>query len=350
MDRMDPDAADAVAEITALGVPEWHTLSVESARQIEDEVFTPASLPPIPFVRDLAIPGRAGEIPLRVYRPRPLGGETNEFGDGPEAGVGGHGEDPETGIDGHGDSLGADTDGGRLPVLVFAHGGGWVLGTLDSAGSICRDLARRAGCVVVSVDYRLAPENPFPAAVEDVSTAVSWVSQHADSFGGDPDRIAVGGTSAGGTLAAATALRARDADGPALAHQLLCYPATDYAFDTDSYRENADGPLLTKADMEWFWAQYLRSPVDEANPYAVPMRAADVTDLPSATVVTGGFDPLRDDGFAYADRLDHGGADVTRVHAPRLPHGFLSLTDDVPRADRAMDAVADSLADALDAA
>lgn len=319
MDRMDPDAAAAVAEIEALGVPEWHTLSVESARRLEADVFTPESLPPIPFVRDLAIPGRGGEIPLRVYRPRPLGADS---GEAPDA----------------------------LPVLVFSHGGGWVLGTLDSAGSICRELARRAGCVVVSVDYRLAPEHPFPAAVEDAYIALSWVASHAETVGGDPTRIAVGGTSAGGTLAAATALRARDADGPDVAHQLLCYPATDDAFDTDSYRENADGPLLTKADMEWFWAQYLRSPVDAANPYAVPMRAADVTDLSSATVVTGGFDPLRDDGFAYADRLAHGGADVTRIHAPRLPHGFLSLTDAVPRADEAMDAVAESLADALDAA
>jgi acetyl esterase len=338
MDRMDPDAAAAVADIEALGVPEWHTLSVESARRIEADVFTPESLPSLPFVRDLSIPGRGGEIPLRVYRPRPLDAGGGVPGDGDEA----HGgPDAETGDEA------VETD--QLPVLVFYHGGGWVLGTLDSAGSICRAIARRADCVVVSVDYRLAPEHPFPAAVEDASTAVSWVASHAESFGGDPDRVAVGGTSAGGTLAAATALRARDGGEPDIAHQLLCYPATDYDFDTDSYRENADGPLLTKADMEWFWAQYLRSPVDEANPYAVPMRAADVTGLPSATVVTGGFDPLRDDGFAYADRLDHGGADVTRIHAPRLPHGFLSLTDEVPRADEAMGAVADSLADALDA-
>jgi acetyl esterase len=320
MDRMDPDAAAAVAGIETLGVPEWHTLSVESARRIEAEVFPPESLPPVSFVRDLAIPGRAGEIPIRVYRPRPLAGDGGDATDDP------------------------------LPVLVFYHGGGWVLGTLDSAGSICRELARRAGCVVVSVDYRLAPEHPFPAAVEDAYTAASWVARNADTVGGDPARIAVGGTSAGGTLAAATALRARDADGPDVAHQLLCYPATDYAFDTDSYREHADGPLLTKADMEWFWAQYLRSPFDAGNPYAVPMAAGDVTDLPSATVVTAGFDPLRDDGFAYADRLDHGGADVTRVHAPHLPHGFLSLTDEVPRADAAMDAVVESAADALDAA
>jgi acetyl esterase len=332
MDRLDPDVAAAVADIEALGVPEWHTLSVESARRIEDEVFTPESLPSLPFVRDVGIPGRAGEIPLRVYRPRPLAEDTDAPGDITEAPRGGDDRD-------HDDSL---------PVLVFYHGGGWVLGTLDSAGSICRALARRVDCAVVSVDYRLAPEHPFPAAVEDAYTAVSWVASHAERFGGDPDRVAVGGTSAGGTLAAATALRARDADGPDIAHQLLCYPATDDAFDTDSYRENADGPLLTKADMEWFWAQYLRSPVDEANPYAVPMRAADVTDLPSATVATGGFDPLRDDGVAYADRLDHGGADVTRVHAPRLPHGFLSLTDDVPSADEAMDTVAESLAEAFD--
>lgn len=317
---MDPDAAAAVAEIQALGVPEWHTLSIESARRIENEVFTPDSFRSLPVVRDLAIPGPGGEIPIRVYRPRPLAG------------------------DGSG-----QTADDALPVLVFCHGGGWVLGTLDSAGSICRALARRAECVVASVDYRLAPENPFPAAVEDAYAALSWVARNAGAVGGDPDRIGVGGTSAGGTLAAATALRARDASGPEIAHQLLCYPATDDALDTDSYREHADGPLLTSADMEWFWSQYLRSPFHAGNSYAVPMRADDATDLPSATVATAGFDPLRDDGIGYADRLEHGGADVTRVHGPGLPHGYLSLLSEVPRADEAMDAVAESLADALDA-
>jgi acetyl esterase len=333
---MDPAAAAAVAEIEALGVPEWHTLSVEAARRLEDRVFTPDSLPSLPFVRDFAIAGPGGEIPLRVYRPAPLprrdeAGETSGGNAGQDAGEGPH------------DAATPGGDGGLLPTLVFYHGGGWTLGTLDSAGGICRELARRAGCVVVSVDYRLAPEHPFPAPVEDAVTAVSWVAGNAHAFGGDPERVAVGGTSAGGALAAAVSLWARDFGDVDVTHQLLAYPATDYAFDTESYRENADGPLLTRADMEWFWAQYLRSPLDGANPYAAPMAARSVADLPAATVVTGGFDPLRDDGLGYADRLAHAGVDVDRVHAPRLPHGFLSLADDVPAADAAMAEVADSL-------
>jgi acetyl esterase len=357
MDTMDPAAAAAVAEIEALGVPEWHTLSVEAARRLEDRVFTPDSLPTLPFVRDLAIEGTGGEIPLRVYRPAPLprrAGTDDAPGDdapGDEGPVGGEAlgddapADRDTSASGEtpAEDAPAGGDGGLLPTLVFYHGGGWTLGTLDSAGGICRELARRAGCVVVSVDYRLAPEHPFPAPVEDAETALSWVAANAHAFGGDPDRVAVGGTSAGGALAAAVSLWARDFGDVDVAHQLLAYPATDYAFDTESYRENADGPLLTRADMEWFWAQYLRTPLDGANPYAAPMRARDVSDLPPATVVTGGFDPLRDDGLGYADRLAHAGVDVERVHAPRLPHGFLSLAADVPAADAAMDDVAASL-------
>ncbi|MFC7166702.1 alpha/beta hydrolase [Halospeciosus flavus] len=299
MTELDPDVAAVVDELDRLGIPEWHAMSVESARRVEDEVFSAEDVREVSLVRDLAFDGPDGEVPVRVYR---------------------------------------DVDA-PAPVLVFYHGGGWTLGTLDSVGAICRELATRSGCVVVSIDYRLAPEHPFPAPLDDAYAALEWVADNAAALGGT-DVLAVGGTSAGGNLDAAVALRARDADGPDVDHQTLLYPITDHAFDTDSYRENADGPLLTRADMTWFWEQYLRSPVDAANPYASVVRAPDLSGLPEATVVTAGFDPLRDDGRAYAERLDDAGTPVEHHHYPSMAHGFLSLTDEVARADEAMERVA----------
>ena len=300
---MDDEMSDVVDRIEATGVPPWHALSVESARRVEDEVFTDDNRVPVEFVRNLAIPGSRGEIPIRVYRP--------------------------------------DVD--DAPVVVFYHGGGWTLGTLNSIDGVCRELANRADCVVVSVDYRLAPEHPFPAGVDDAVAALDWVAEHAATFGGDPTRLGVAGTSAGGNLAAVVALHAREFDGPTLSHQSLLYPITNHAFDTDSYDENEDGPLLTRADMEWFWNHYLRSPVDGRNPFASPLLAEDLSGLPPATVVTAGHDPLRDEGIAYAERLDDAGVEVEHDHYPGMTHGFLSLTGDVTTADGAMDSVAESL-------
>ena len=193
------------------------------------------------------------------------------------------------------------------------------------------------------MDYRLAPEHPFPAAVDDAFAALRWAAENAEAFGGDPDRLAVGGTSAGGNLAAVTALRAREAGGPELSRQFLFYPITDHAFDTDSYAENGDGPLLTEADMRWFWNYYLRSEVDGANPYASPLRARDLSGLPPATVVTCGFDPLRDEGVAYAERLESAGVEVRHDHHPDQPHGLLSLSESVSAAETVLDEIGEEL-------
>jgi acetyl esterase len=308
---LDADLRDVVAEFEGRGVPPWHALSVESARRLEDELFSAGGGPGMATVRELAIDGPDEDVPLRVYRPETAG------------------------------------SAGERAALVFYHGGGWVLGTLDSADDVCRGLADRSGCVVVSVDYRLAPERPFPAGLEDASVAAEWVRAHAGSLGVDPARVGLAGTSAGGNLAAATALYAEHDGRPPFACQVLLYPITDRSFTTDSYREKADGPLLTRRDMEWFWGRYLRSPIDEHHPFASVLRAPNALfgETP-AVVATAGHDPLRDEGRAYAARLrEH--ADVAAHHFPSLAHGFCSLTDDVPAAEAAFDELAASVRDLL---
>jgi len=298
---------------------------VESARRIEDELFggddggnegSDATLP-VASTLDLAIDGPAGaagddrnrDLPLRVYRPT---------------------ETP-------------------APTLVFLHGGGWCLGTLDSADDLARRLCRRVGAVVVSVDYRLAPEHPFPAAVDDAIRALRWTREHAPEFGGN-GVVGVAGSSAGGNLAAAASLATSDGEAPAV--QTLLYPITDRDFATDSYEANADGPLLTRADMRRFWREYLRSEVDAANPYAAPLRANESTlaDGAPAVVVTGECDPLRDDGAAYVSRLADAGVDAELLDYEGMCHGFLSFADEVAAADAAFDDLAAATRERLTAA
>lgn len=314
-ETLDEQLAAVVAELDAAGVPEWHAMSVDAARRVEDEVFSGDDAPEMDLVRDVAFDGPHGDVPVRVYRPHSVAEQSEE----------------------------------PAPTIVYFHGGGWVLGTLDSIDGPCRKLANRADAVVFSVDYRLAPEHAFPVAVDEAAAAVEWIAANADVFGADPDRLGVAGTSAGGNLAAVAALHAREFDGPSIAGQFLLYPITDIGMGSDdtldsvSYRENADGPLLTREDMAWFRDQYLRSRVDAANPFVSPLRAPDHTDLPPATVVTAGFDPLRDDGVAYAERLKADDVPVTHHHYPAMAHGFLSLTDRVDVAETAMERLVDEI-------
>lgn len=266
-------------------------------------------------VEDRTIPGPAGDIPIRVYRPA---------GEGP------------------------------FPVLVFYHGGGWVIGDLETHDRECRALCNGALCLVVSVDYRLAPEHPFPAAVEDAFAALRWVSRNAGSLGGDPARIAVGGDSAGGNLSAVTALLARDGGGPSLRFQLLVYPAVD-ARTVDLYpsrRANAEGPFLPWAAVEYFLGHYLGASAERGDPRAdvrlSPLLAASHRGLPPALVVTAEFDPLRDEGEAYARALEAAGVPVRLHRYDGMPHVFFQLSPIVEDGRRLLDEASQALREAFD--
>jgi acetyl esterase len=214
---------------------------------------------------------------------------------------------------------------GRLPVLAYFFGGGWTLGSIDTSDGICRSLANDAGCMVVTVGYRLAPEHPFPAAVHDCYATVRWLAEDGEQIGADPGRLAVGGDSAGGNLAAAVTLLARDRGGPGLAGQLLVYPNTDYRADTASLRENVDPYLFNRTSVDWYWGHYLTSPADGDNPLASPLRAADLAGLPPALVITAEYDPLRDEGERYAQRLAAAGVPVTLSRYDGMIHGFFAM-------------------------
>jgi acetyl esterase len=243
---------------------------------------------------------------------------------------------------------------GTPPTVVYLHGGGFVVGGLDTHDDTCRVLCESTDALVVSVDYRLAPEHPFPAAVEDCYAAVEHLASHADDFGGDPDRLALAGDSAGATLSTAVTLLARDRrrrgeETPEVAHQVLAYPATDPGEDYPSMQENAEGYFLTTAEMEYFADHYLAHELHAANRYAFPMAARDCGDLPPTTVLTAGFDPLRDEGAAFAERLAREGTPVTFRHYPAMIHGFLSMLGpfEVAGARDAIVDVASDLADSL---
>jgi len=287
MTPLDPQVKVLLDQMAAANQPAFHSQSPADARKAMDamlNVFGPG--PDVHKVEDRKIPGPAGDIPVRIYSPpgKPIG------------------------------------------VLVYFHGGGWVVGDIASHDYVCRALTNAAGCVVVSVDYRLAPEHKFPAGPEDSYAATEWVSKNAASLGSDADHIAVGGDSAGGNLAAVISLMARDRKGPRIRHQMLIYPVTDAAMDTPSYKEfTADGFVLSKLDMEWFWGYYLANKRDGENPYASPSRASNLSNLPPAHIITASHDPLRDEGEGYAELLKKAGNRVKVKRYQGVVHGFFSL-------------------------
>ncbi len=302
---LDPQAAALLDDLESGIAPPSSTLSVETGRRLLDELFTVADPEPVATLTDIDIQGPNGPIPLRIYAPD-------------------H-DDP-------------------VPVLSFIHGGGWVRGSLDAYDGLCRRLTNRADCVVVSIDYRRAPERPFPTGFEDCYAATEWAATHAADLGGDPDRVAVGGDSAGGNLSAAVALAARDRDGPELVGQLLIYPAVNPPSVRwfDSYDENGTGYFLEMDSVEWYLDQY-REPADVGNQYAFPLRARDLSGLPPAIVVTAGYDPLVDEGEAYVRRLEDAGVDTTHLHYDAQIHGFLSLYEYLDEGRTAIDDVATRL-------
>jgi acetyl esterase len=263
---------------------------------------------PVHDVIDRTIPGPAGEIPVRVFRPSAATG---------------------------------------LPLLLWFHGGGWVTGNLDTHDQLGRLLADEVGAVVVSVDYRLAPEAKFPAAADDCLAAYEWALEHAADVGADAGRIAIGGDSAGGNLAAVVALDARERQLPQPKLQLLVYPVTDYEFESAAMIDNAKGYFLEAESMRWFWDHYARTPADFVDPRFSPMRAADVSGLARAVVITAEFDPLRDQGEAYAARLHDAKVPTEVVRADGLIHGFFGMHEFMPPGRDAWEVSVTALRDAL---
>ena len=238
---------------------------------------------------------------------------------------------------------------GPFPVLAWYHGGGWVIGNLETADGTARHLAAGAGCVVVSVDYRLAPEVKFPLPFDDCYAVTEWIAQNAASINVDPARLAVGGDSAGGNLAAAVSLKARDQGGLDVAFQLLVYPVTAVNFETGSYQQNGNGYLLTMDGMKWYWKHYLSSEADASNPYAAPMAAKDLSGLPPALVITAEFDPLRDEGEAYAQRLQAAGVATTATRYDGMIHGFFGMSAVMDQGKKAISEASSALKAAFSA-
>lgn len=277
--------------------PRLYTMPIEDARaaDLAATVAGAGHAEPVASVTDTVIHGPAGDQRIRVYRPA---------GDG------------------------------HWPVLVYFFGGGWSLGTLDTCDGVCRMLTNATPCVTVAVSYRLAPEHKFPAAVEDCYSGAAWAVAHAAEIGGDPARVAVGGDSSGGNLAAAVTLLARQRGGPRFAHQLLVYPNTDYQAATPSLREADDAYFFNAEAVEWYWGMYLASSQDGASPLASPLREPDLSGLPPATVITAEHDPLRDEGERYAARLAEAGVPVELRRYDGMVHAFFTMIGvlDVARA------------------
>jgi acetyl esterase len=310
---LDPSARALLRMIAERNLPPMESLPPAVVRKNyrEGRVLTQPLAPDVGESRDFRISGPSGEIPLRLYRPQ--------------------------GCDLH----------DQLPVLVFYHGGGWVFGDLDTHDTLCRELANGSGCAVVAVDYRLGPEHRFPAAVDDAFAAAKWVYTHARELDLNPYRIAVGGDSSGGNLAAVVALLARDAGDLPLAFQMLIYPSTDLRCGTASHKSNGTGYLLTSASIAWCQDHYMDDPRHKLDWRASPLLHEDLAGLPPALILTAGYDPLRDEGQQYAQRLSEAGVRATLLCFERQIHGFITMGKVIDEANTAVRLCAAELRHAL---
>jgi acetyl esterase len=309
---LDPQAKSVIEQFTKAQLPSYAAVGAVEARRIyrESRASLQPPKPELAAVEDRSVAGPHGAIPLRLYRP--LGGSEEQ----------------------------------DLPALVYFHGGGWTIGDLETHDIVCRTLAARAGCAVIAVDYRLAPENKFPTGLDDCWAATQWVLAEGGALGIDTGRIAVGGDSAGGNLAAAVALLARDA-GVTLAYQLLIYPQLDLVCDAPSHGLFAEGYMLTRPSIAWFIGNYVRSAADITDWRASPLRAASLAGVAPAFIVTAGFDPLRDEGAAYAERLAKSGVPARHVPYDGMIHGFAGMGGVIDAANRMLAEAGKALAEAL---
>ena len=307
---LDADMKALLDQMAAAKTPSFHRMTPQAAREQMARRMAGGEPVPVARVEDRKVAGPNGDIRIRIYTPE---------GDGP------------------------------FGALVYFHGGGWVVGDIEMTDQPCRMVTNAAGCVTVSVDYRLAPEHKFPAGPEDCYAATKWVAENGRAIGVDAKRIAVGGTSAGGNLAAATALMARDRGGPGIAYQLLIYPATRRELDTPSHQQFAnDGYyVLSRADMEWFWGHYLAREADALNPYACPARAETLAGLPPAMVMTAEYDPLRDEGEAFAARLREEGVATVLKRYEGVTHGFFGMPSLVEKSRQAIAEASAALRNAI---
>jgi acetyl esterase len=307
---IDPESQALLDEAKAAGLPPVYLLPVAQARARLTAAFATRGEPEHVFdVTNHVVPGPTASLGVRAYRPLP---------------------------------------DATLPCLVFFHGGGWTVNNLETHDGLCRSLANRTNCVVLSVDYRLAPEHKFPAAIEDSYLAVQWAVNNAHRLAIDPERLAIGGDSSGGTQAAVVAQLARDRGGPGIAFQWMAYPPTDYYLPgTESYRQMASGYSMSRDWMIWFWNHYLESTADVSNPYVSPLRATSFAGLPPALIMTAEFDPLRDEGELYAQRLSGAGIAVTVRRYDGLMHGFLLQRHRIRGAAAAFNDLVESITEAL---
>jgi acetyl esterase/lipase len=311
---LDPLVKAFLDQMALQPTPKMWELPPALAREAMDAMMQLVGPKDVPIgkVLNRAIPAEHGEIPIRVYSPVAAGAEP-------------------------------------MPTMVFFHGGGWVIGNLDTHDGLCRILANESRCRIVAVDYRLSPEHKFPAAVEDAFAAVVWIEANASNIGVDANRLAVGGDSAGGALAIAVTQMAKEKGGPKLAFQMLLFPVTQIGEQTGSLREFGEGYFLEAATLNWFYGHYLADGADKNDPRVSPLKAADLSGLPPAYVMVAGFDPLHDEGVAYAEKLRGAGVAVTLDDYPDLVHDFILMQTVLPQAQEALAVAAKALCVALKA-